>query len=218
MICLLLGEDLKAKDAKIIQIKSASFQDPQALNFDFELLDAAHLPADALKKALITLPVLSAKRLILVRNIHKFKTADAIVLMQFLTSPADHVDMVLESSQTAFKGELKDLAVLCAVSVFDGPPHGNVFDIGKLMTAGKAKEALALLNSFYMDGTHPLQIMPALIWYWGKEGRALPQERFERGLKALEEADLNIKRSRLKPEYAVEKLIVELTALFRGGK
>ena len=41
------------------------------------------------------------------------------------------------------------------------------------------------------------------------------KERFERGLKALEEADLNIKRSRLEPRYAVEKLVVELGLLLR---
>jgi DNA polymerase III delta subunit len=57
--------------------------------------------------------------------------------------------------------------------------------------------------------------MGALVWYWGKEGKTLGQERFERGLKALEEADLNIKRSRLNPQYAVEKLVVELGLLLR---
>ena len=217
MTCLLLGEDLKAKDAQIVRIKSQSFKDPRTLNFDFESLDAAHLPADTLKKALITLPVLSAKRLVLVRDIHKLRAPDASVLMQFLRQPADHVDVILESAQASFKGDLKDIAALCAASVLSGPPQGNVFDIGKLMTAGKAREALALLNGFYTQGTHPLQIMPSLVWYWGKEGRALAKEKFERGLLALEEADLNIKRSRLKPEYAVEKLIVELMGLLRRG-
>jgi DNA polymerase III delta subunit len=51
------------------------------------------------------------------------------------------------------------------------------------------------------------------VWYWGKEGRMLAKTKFERGLQALEEADLNIKRSRLNPEYAVEKLVVELMSL-----
>ncbi len=68
---------------------------------------------------------------------------------------------------------------------------------------------------FTVTNVHPLQIMGALVWYWGKEGKACGKERFERGLKALEEADLNIKRSRLEPQYAVEKLVVELGLLLR---
>ncbi|MBI4310077.1 MAG: hypothetical protein HY591_07090 [Candidatus Omnitrophica bacterium] len=217
MTCLVAGEDLKAKDAKIARIKSQSLKDPQALNFDFESLDAIGLGPDTLKKSLITLPVVSAKRLVVVRNVHKLKSADAGVLMQFLRAPLDHVDVVLESSQTSFKGELKDLTALCETFVLGRPSQDNAFDMTRLMTAGRAKESLNMLNTFYTQGTHPLQIMPALLWYWGKEGRSLSQEKFERGLKALEEADLNIKRSRLNPEYAVEKLIVELMELLRSA-
>lgn len=218
MAHLLLGEDLKAKDAKIAQLRSAVFKDPQALNFDFESLDAFGLAADILKKSLITLPVLSPKRLVLLRNVHKLKAADAAVLVQFLQHPADHVDLVLESSETTLKGDLKEVAALCAVTVFGAGTRDNVFDMTRLMGAGRAKEALHMLNGLYTDGVHPLQIMGGLVWYWGKEGRALPKERFQRGLRSLEEADLNIKRSRLDPEYAVEKAVVELTALLGGGR
>jgi len=95
-----------------------------------------------------------------------------------------------------------------------GKPEGpNVFDMTKLITARRSGDALKMLDGFYRDNVHPLKIMGALVWYWGKEGKALGPERFERGLKALEEADLNIKRSRLNPQYAVEKLVVELGLL-----
>jgi len=213
---LLLGEDLKAKDTRMAEIRSKYFKDPQALHFDLESLDAQGLAADTLKKSLITLPVLSPKRLVIVRNAHKLKAADTAVLMQFLRQPNAQVDVILESSQTELKGELKDAAGLCTSAVFGRGPQANVFDMTRLMTAGKAKDALNMLEGFYAEGVHPLQIMGGLVWYWGKEGRALPREKFERGLKNLEEADLNIKRSRLEPEYAVEKVVVELTGLLRS--
>jgi hypothetical protein len=41
----------------------------------------------------------------------------------------------------------------------------------------------------------------------------MPPAKFEKGLLALGEADLNIKRSRLKPEQALELLVVKLCAL-----
>ncbi len=211
MVYLLLGEDLKSKDAKISQIKSVCFKDPQALHFDFEALDAHGLPADTLKKALLILPVLSAKRLVLLRNAHQIKAADAAVLRQFLKQPAAHIDLVLEAKE--LKSEFKDIAALCTVSKFGVAEPDNVFDMTRLMAAGRAKDALKMLHTFYEGGTHPLQIMGGLVWFWGKEGRSLRKEKFERGLKALEDADLNIKRSRIDPEYAVEKAVVELTGL-----
>src|SRR3989338_8211720 len=107
MVYLLLGEDLKAKDARIVQIKSKSFPDLQALNLDLDSLDASGLTTDTLKKALITLPVLSAKRLVVLRNTHKLKPDDSAVLMHFLKHPADHVDVILESAESALKGDLK---------------------------------------------------------------------------------------------------------------
>ncbi len=213
MVYLLLGEDLKAKDAKITQIKTQFFKDLQALNFDFEGLDGQGLVADVLKKALITLPVLAPKRLILLRNVHKLKPADAAVLKQYVTNPSAHVDLILETSEIALKGDL-DIAAHCTVSVFGGKEKGNVFDMTKLIEAGRAKDALKMLGGFYSEGTHPLQIMGGLVWFWGKSGRKLSAQKFEQGLKSLEQADLNIKRSRLDPEYAVEKVVVELTELF----
>ena len=218
MVYLLLGDDLRSKDAKIAQIRSKFFKDSQSLNFDLESLDAQGLPPDTLKKALITLPVISLKRLVLMRNIHKLKPADVLVLKQFLLKPADHLDLILESSETSFKGELKDIAAFCQTNIFDTLPRGNVFDMTKLMSSGRAKEALNMLSGFYAEGTHPLQIMGSLVWFWGKEGKVLKKDQFERGLKALEEADLNIKRSRLEPEYAVEKVVVELTGLLSSRR
>ena len=97
------------------------------------------------------------------------------------------------------------------------PEAPSVFDMTKLMTAHRSGEALKMLDGFYRADVHPLAVMGALVWYWGKEGKAAGRERFERGLKALEEADLNIKRSRLDPQYAVEKLVVELGLLRRNG-
>lgn len=213
MIYLLLGEDLKSKDAKIALIKSKAISNSQDANFDLENLDAIGLAADALKKALLTLPVFARKRLVIVRNIQKLKAADVTSLMEFARKPADYLDVVLESCDTAFKGELKDLPGLCVTTAFTGKPQANVFDMTKLMSAGKAKEALGLLNGFYTDGVHPLQIMGGLVWFWGKEGRALSKPKFKQGLQSLEDADLNIKRSRMDAEYAVEKVVVELTGL-----
>jgi DNA polymerase III delta subunit len=216
MIYLFLGDDLAAKDAKITEIKNKFFKNSQeALAFDFDNLDASQLGADALKQAFLTLPVIVPHRLILLRQIHKLKSADIQVLVNFCKKPAEHCDLVLESSENTLKGDLKDLPFYVKGVVMGKPEGPNVFDMTKLITAHRSGDALKMLDGFYRENVHPLQIMGALVWYWGREGKHLGGERFERGLKALEKADLNIKRSRINPQYAVEKLVVELGLLLR---
>jgi len=214
MIYLLLGEDTQAKDSKIFQIKSALFPKPDAVFFDFESLDALHLSAANLKKALMALPLSCAKRLILIRHMQKLKVDPAAVLLAFAGTSAEHCDVILEASGE-IKGSLKDISAYAQVLNFGVKREVSIFDMTKLMSLKKTTEALKMLHEFYSQGMYPLQMMGALLWYWGKEGRALGPQRFEKGLKALEEADLNIKRSRLLPEHALEKLVVELVELRR---
>ncbi len=215
MIYLFLGDDLPAKDTKIAEIKNKLFKNSQeALAFDFDNLDAGQLGDNALKQAFLTLPVIAPHRLIVLRQIHKLKSPDIQVLVQFCQKPAKHCDVILESTENALKGDLKDLPLYVKGMVWAKPEGPNVFDMTKMITAHRSGEALKMLDGFYRRDVHPLQIMGALVWYWGKEGKACGKERFERGLKALEEADLNIKRSRFNPQYAVEKLVVELSLLF----
>jgi len=214
MVYLFLGDDLSAKDAKITEIKDKFFKDSEAaLAFDFDNLDASELKDNALQKAFLTLPVIAPHRLIILRQIHKLKSADIQTLLNYCQKPAKHCDVILESSESTLKGNLKDLPLYAKGQVMGKPEGPNVFDMTKLITAHRSADALKMLDGFYGKNVHPLQIMPALVWYWGKEGKRLGKERFERGLKALEEADLNIKRSRLEPQYAVEKLVVELSLL-----
>jgi DNA polymerase III delta subunit len=214
MIYLFLGDDLPAKDARITEIKSKIFKSSQeALAFDLDNLDAAQLQEHALKEALLTLPVIAPHRLIILRQVHRLKSADIRVLIEFCKKPAKHCDLILESGETTLKGDLKDLPLYAKGAMLARPEGPNVFDMTRLITARRSGEALKMLDGFYRANVHPLQIMGALVWYWGKDGKAYGKEIFKQGLRALEEADLNIKRSRLEPQYAVEKLVVELSQL-----
>ena len=216
MIYLFLGDDLSAKDAKITEIKNKLFLNSEsALAFDFDNLDGKDLKEDALKKAFLTLPVIAPYRLIILRQVHKLKAADIQVLINYCQKPTKHCELILESSEKSLKGELKDLPLYCKGMVLGKPELPSVFDMTKLISANRSGDALKMLDGFYNNSVHPLQIMGALVWYWGKEGKSCGREKFERGLKALEEADLNIKPSRLEPQYAVEKLVVELGLLLR---
>jgi DNA polymerase III delta subunit len=212
MIHLLLGEDSHAKDKKINDIKSAILTKPEAIFFDYESLEASQVNAAGIKKSLMALPTFAPKRLILIRHVEKLKADPAAVLLDFASRPASDCEIILEASGE-LKSPLKDIASYCKVSTYGVKQELNIFDLTKLMSLRKTTDALKMLHEFYNQGMYPLQMMGAIVWYWGKEGRNLGAQKFERGLRALEEADLNIKRSRLLPEHALEKLVVELVEL-----
>lgn len=212
MIYLLIGEDTQAKDTKIASLKAAVLLNPEAAHFDFESLDAQHLSATNFKKSLLSLPMVSKKRLILIRHANLLKKDAIEVLRNFLSVPSEDCDIILEDLDQ-LKDEFKEIASQAKTFSLGIKQETSIFDMTKLMSSRKTTEALKMLNDFYDQGMYPLQMMGALIWYWGKNGRMLGSVKFEKGLKALEEADLNIKRSRFPAEYAVEKLVVELVEL-----
>ncbi len=217
MIYLLIGHDLLKKDAKIAEIKNKLFKDPSVLSFDYESLHAHKLDHDDLTKSLLTLPHLAPQRLIVLRQCERLHERNRATILEFLSQRSKTTVLVLDFDELDVKSALFGrLKPLTETTFFGSKKTLNVFDMTRAISSSNAAEALKILYELLGNNTHPLQIMGGLVWYWGKERERLSTQSFHKGLSVLEEADLNIKRSRLKPEYAVEKVVVEL-AMLRGG-
>ena len=220
MIYFLLGENTAGKDAKIAAWKQEYLISAQANNFDYEVLSGHKCDSFVLKKALIALPALAPQRVVLLHECHKLSDHNQELIIEFAASNHEHIVLILESSQwepthSLVKSVQNVPGTTSSVKIIDTgrTPKLNVFDMTKAIAQQKSPEALRILSDLFSDGTHPLQIMGGLVWFWGSERLRMPQPKFEKGLQALGEADLNIKRSRLKPEQAVELLVVKLCAL-----
>lgn len=218
MTYLLLGEDSLAKDQKITELKEEILPSTDALAFDYESLDGAEVDARALHKALLALPVIGRRRLIVLRCVHKLDAQSKEILLRCVAQKRDDVVVVLEAGDTeAASAFMKSLATHSKVINVATRKRQNVFDVTNALSARDPVEACAILNNLFAQGDHPLQIVGGLIWFWGKSRLRLSDENFRKGLEALQEADLNIKRSRLKPEHGVELLVVKLAGLFGEG-
>lgn len=186
---------------------------PESYDFDYEVLYGTKCDPLTLKKTLITLPAIAKKRVVFLRDCHKLSDHNQELLSEFAASNHDHIILILESSQWevthSFVKALKSSAKIIDTGRTAKP---NVFDVTRMIGQRRSSDALKVLADLFSDGIHPLQIMGGLVWFWGSERTRMPANRFEKGLLALEEADLNIKRSRLKPEQAVELLVVKLCA------
>jgi len=214
MTYLLIGPDLPKKDAKIAELKAKIFSDPAAIAFDYEVLYAHKLDSDTLKKSLLSLPHLAPKRLVVVHQGERLKDHNLEIVLDFLKDQPQTTVLVLEYDELDVKSALfNKLKPLTEVTFFGGGKTLNVFDMTRAISSRNGAQALQILHELLDNDTHPLQIMGGLVWFWGKERDRLNSQRFHKGLEVLEEGDLNIKRSRLKPEHAIEKVVVELSSL-----
>ena len=212
MTYLFLGEDTASKDLKIGELKNKFLPSADALKFDYEVLYAQKLEPQALKQALISLPILAKERLVVIRECHKLSPPNKDLILAYLRNPGC-CELVLDSDKwDADDSFVRKLGRAVKVTSFKKEAPLNVFNLTRAIAFKKTGEALKILSALLFHGEQPLQIMGGLVWYWKDARRKLSLEQFKKGLLALQEADLNIKRSRLKPEHALEILVVKLCA------
>ena len=210
MVYLLIGEDSLDKDQKILEIRNKVLSAPDALQFDYEVFHGSHLDPADLKKAVTALPAIANQRFVAIRAAHKLSPLNKEIVLNHIRLSDSRVDLVLDFPIETENSFVKEVTPYAKVFRFGQAQKANVFDMTRAMSARKPVDALKILSDLFQEGVHPLQIMGALIWHWGKTPSSLTKERFQKGLSILQEADLNIKRSRLDPEFAMECAVVKL--------
>lgn len=214
MAYLLVGQNPQKKDEKLNELKKKLFKDPSAASFDLETLSAHKLDSDDLKRSLLSLPHMAGQRMVVIRQCERLDEHNRELVLEILEQKPKSLVLVLDfedvDPKSAFFVKLRSLTQPLSVEL---DRSANVFDMTRLISSRDAVGALKILHQLMENNEHPLKIMGGLVWYWGKERERLDSRRFQLGLKILEEGDLNIKRSRLTPEYAVEKVVVELAML-----
>ncbi|MCR4338138.1 MAG: hypothetical protein NUV91_10075 [Candidatus Omnitrophica bacterium] len=217
MFVLLIGDDDDKKRAKITEIKKKLFTSSDAAKFDCEILSAHKLSAENLKKALLTLPAVASRRLVILQDCQKCAPALEEILFTTLESLPKHLALILDATHLSEKEKvLSKIRSQVQVVEFPRAKEANVFDMTQAMVARKSAEALKILNDLFSNGIHPLQIMGGLVWFWSNRCQVFGVKNFEKGLEILQEADGNIKRSRLKPEMALELAVVKLCKIMEN--
>ncbi len=211
---LFSGPDRQAKDQKILVLKNRWLLSPQALSFDFSTFYASKLDLDAFQQSLASLPVAAERRLVILYDLEKLSAKHQDFLKQYLAKPYPHVVLILDADEgdpkTAF---FKAITPLVEQTRFGVKASKSVFDVTKAMAQNQQAEALKNLKALMDDGQHPLQLIGGILWFWKNNQLRLSAESQEKGLRLIQEADLNIKRSRMTAEQSVEVLVVKLSSL-----
>lgn len=213
MVYLFLGEGFEVKEQKIFALRKKILNSADGEKFDFDQLNGAKLDPAEFKKSLMSLPVVSKQRIVLLRNIHKLSTHNQTLLLDFADSNESSCVVICDCPAASQKGFLKKLAQKSKVTDTGTAKKLNVFDMTRSIERHQTRDALKTLSILLDDGNHPLQIMGGLVWFWGRNKNKMSALNFQKGLRELQKADLNIKRSKVQPNHAVEILVTKLSLL-----
>lgn len=215
---LFLGRDFFAKEKRTELIKKELFKGKASV-FDLEVFWAKELRLPKLSEALRRTPWPSGSRLLIIKEIDKLDPSCREALLAFLKNPFKGVHLILDCDREELKDEfIARLSRLCKVMNFKGEATDDVFGLGRAIAGRMPAMALKILNQLLLSGEKPPRILGFLIWQWKKLQGGLTMRDFRRGLKLLQEADLNIKRGRLKPDFALELLVTKLSLCATSGR
>lgn len=213
MVYLFLGQDSLSKDIQIKKIKQ-EFLPKNVEDFNFDLLYAKELDLKTLQEKLLSLPVKSPKRVIVLKDAQALKEDSRDFILRFVQQPAKEIVLILDISQQERYDEfVRKLTRLAKVYRFKEVLQLDSFVLGRQINSRRPDYALRVLNQLLKNGERPERILGGLRYSWERES-ATPEET-KRKLKLLLNCDINIKTGKIKPEFALEKLVLDLCGLVK---
>jgi DNA polymerase III delta subunit len=211
MIYLFIGSDNLAKDTQLKRLKDHVLSKGTE-QFNLDTLYARELTLKALQEKLLSLPVKNPKRLVIIKNIEDLKDEVKEFLEKYVRSPYPQVVMALDLNRLDRTDSfIKNISRFVKPVRFKETVHPDTFALGRSIDLKRADSALRILSGLLKDGERPERILGGLRYAWEKNA-AHPLEKRKR-LKCLLICDIDIKTGKLKPLFALEKLVVSLCGL-----
>ncbi len=214
MVYLFIGTDNLTKDIHIKKLKDQILA-KSSEQFNSDSLYSRELNLKTLQEKLLSLPVNNAKRLIIIKNAQDLKDDVKKFLIQYVKNPYPQVELILDISEIDKKDTfIKEILHFTKVFRLKEAVHADTFTLSRSIEMRKADFSLKILNDLLKEGERPERILGGLRYVWERDN-AVPLEKRKR-LKFLLNCDIEIKTGKLKPLFALEKLVIGLCG-FRGS-
>lgn len=211
MIYLFLGQDSLSKDRQLKLLRQQLLT-KETEQFNLDILYAKELQLKSLQEKLLCLPVKSPKRIVAIKNAQELKAEAREFLLKYAEAPAKHIVLVLDVSGFDKKDEfINKIARIAKVFRSKEEFRPDTFTLNRQIALKKPDVALRILNQLLQEGERPERILGGLRYAWEKDA-LLPLES-RRRLRLLLNCDIEIKTGRLRPIFALEKLVVNLCGL-----
>jgi len=218
MVYLFIGQDspyrdtpFSSKDIQLKQIKE-EFLPKKIEQFNLDILYGPALKLKELQEKLLSLPVQSAKRIIIIKNAQELSRQIEDFISQWAKEPRKEIILLLDIEEAAGKETLiNNLSKHAKIYRFKEIAALSTFNLCRQIEQRRTDYALKVLDQLLKDGERPERILGGLR-YSLEKSRLNPLEVRSR-VKLLVESDIEIKTGRAKPVFALEKLIVRLCSL-----
>lgn len=215
MIYLFLGQDSFSKDRQLKLLKQQLLT-KETEQFNLDTLYAKELQLKTLQERLLCLPVKSAKRIVVIKNVQELKAETREFLLKYAKAPLKHIVLVLDVSEFDKKDEFVNrISRLAKIFRFKEEFRPDTFALNRQIALKKPDSALRILDQLLQEGERPERILGGLRYAWEKDA-LLPFES-RRRLKLLLNCDIEIKTGRLRPVFALEKLVISLCGLGKSS-
>lgn len=207
-------EGLSKKHAILEQIKD-QFLAKKTEDFNLDILYSKDLSLKDLQEKLLFLPLNSKTRVVVIKEAQSLKEDIKGFISEYVKKQQGRVILVLDMERQepkdAFVGSILNYA---KVYHFNEPARLDAFTLGHSIDNRSYEQALRILNQLLQKGEKPERILGGLRFTFEKNA-ASPLETRKR-LKLLLNCDIDIKTGKLKPVFALEKLIVDLCGLSKS--
>jgi hypothetical protein len=217
-VYLFIGQDSFSKAVKLKNLK-AEFLPPEIEKFNFDLLYAKDLNLAGLQERLLSLPLKTKKRIIVIKNAQDLKQEIKDFILRYVKKPYPAILLVLDiDSASMYKAGtlrqgskdefVRNIARYSETLHFREEIRLDTFNLGRQIELRRADYALRVLNQLLENGERPERILGGLRYSWLKGITSALELR--KRIRLLLKCDLDIKTGKLKPEFALEKLVVNL--------
>jgi hypothetical protein len=144
-----------------------------------------------------------------IKDAHLLDEESQDFLLAFSKKPRKELILVLDFAQYDDKDKfIQSISAGACRLRFKETVDPNTFTLNRQIELRKTDSALRLLNQLLKNGEAPERILGGLRYAWEKQNIQSLSAR--RKLRLLLSCDLEIKTGRLKPDFALEKLVVSL--------
>lgn len=207
-VYLLIGQDHSSKDTLLSRIKG-QYLSKKLEAFNLDILFARDINLKGLQERLLLLPAGNGKRVVIVKEAQHLKDDAKKFLSSYCRKPLASVILVLEMAGKPAKDEfVNSISKFCRVFRSKEPLPADTFGLWRQIIQKRPDNALKMLFQLLKNGESPERILGGLRYSCFKD-MLKPQDIRQR-LQLLIDCDIDIKTGRLRPDFALEKLVVGL--------
>ena len=208
MVYLLIGQDPQAKEIQLKKLKQ-EFLPPDLQDFNLDTLYAKEITLKQIQERFLAIPLKSAKRIIVIKDAYSLNAESRDFLVAYSKKPYKELILVLDFPHYGYKDEfIKSISGQAKIMRFQEIVNPDAFALSRQVELRKADSALRLLSQLLKNGEAPERILGSLRFAWERQN--IQTREAKKKLKLLLTCDIEIKTGRLKPAFALEKLIISL--------